>query len=151
MNTPHKHAAVIKAWADGADIEFQSRVDNTWIRANNPQWYSDMSYRVKPTPPHRWQKEMEAAKLGTVVQARKKGEDWVSWYWARWWTPTMWDNTEYEFRIKPESKTYNVKVEESRLPSPDNKVICIYGYGSLNNLKLVFEGGVLIDASVIKP
>lgn len=26
MKTPHKHAAIIKAWADGAEIEFLHRI-----------------------------------------------------------------------------------------------------------------------------
>ena len=28
MNKPHKHAEVIKAWADGAVIEYKSEVKN---------------------------------------------------------------------------------------------------------------------------
>ncbi len=50
--TPHKHAAIIKAWADGAEIEFFSLFINQWITANNdtPIWRPDLDYRIKPEP-----------------------------------------------------------------------------------------------------
>jgi hypothetical protein len=47
---PHKHAAVIKAWADG--IPVQMRRDNgDWrdMTLVNPAWDAH-EYRVKPTP-----------------------------------------------------------------------------------------------------
>ena len=46
--TPHKHAEAIKAWADGAKIEFKSK--NGWQLCNDPGWYDDYEYRVAPTP-----------------------------------------------------------------------------------------------------
>jgi len=52
--TPHKHAEVIKAWADGADIEFRmptsSLVEYTWqrLKQESPLWAVDLEYRVKP-------------------------------------------------------------------------------------------------------
>lgn len=49
MNQPHKHAEVIKAWADGADIEF-SGDGSTWVKVENPRWDLDCEYRVKPEP-----------------------------------------------------------------------------------------------------
>lgn len=50
MGTPHKHAEVIKAWADGAQIQFRypPRYPNWADVDGNPEWYSDMEYRVKP-------------------------------------------------------------------------------------------------------
>ena len=47
MNTPHKHAALIKAWADGAEIEFKDYV-GLWTASPNPSWGSLMEYRIKP-------------------------------------------------------------------------------------------------------
>jgi hypothetical protein len=44
----HKHAEIIKAWADGAEIEIKGK--NGWIVFHNPDWYDDYEYRVKPTP-----------------------------------------------------------------------------------------------------
>ena len=44
----HKHAEVIKAWADGASIEFKSK--NGWSLCNDPGWDVNLEYRVAPTP-----------------------------------------------------------------------------------------------------
>ena len=49
MKQPHKHAAVIKAWADGAKV--QSKVSGSqWMDNDYPQWYENTQYRVKPEP-----------------------------------------------------------------------------------------------------
>lgn len=52
--TPHKHAACIKAWADGHAIQFRRPpahpfFDGTWADALHPQWHTNAEYRVKPT------------------------------------------------------------------------------------------------------
>lgn len=51
-NKAHKHAELIKAWADGATIQYMSIVSGKWVNAENnePPWYDDVEYRVKPTP-----------------------------------------------------------------------------------------------------
>lgn len=46
---PHKHAELIKAWADGAQIEFHSH-DDVWFLVANPNWDIEQGYRIKPTP-----------------------------------------------------------------------------------------------------
>jgi len=47
--TPHKHAALIKAWADGAQIERKnSRGD--WFYVYAPDWDVDEEYRIQPEP-----------------------------------------------------------------------------------------------------
>lgn len=43
---PHKHAELIKAWADGAEIESQ-RNDGTWVIVE-PAWSEQCEYRIKP-------------------------------------------------------------------------------------------------------
>ena len=48
MKTPHKHADVIKAWADGAEI--QAKSDNVWLDCRNPEWWPNAEYRIKPEP-----------------------------------------------------------------------------------------------------
>ncbi len=50
MNKPHKHAEVIKAWADGAEIERFSTVDKDWVSVDSPNWYPENKYRIKPQP-----------------------------------------------------------------------------------------------------
>lgn len=47
---PHKHAEVIKAWADGEEIQFQMDSNGSWedCKNNRPTWYEYNEYRVKP-------------------------------------------------------------------------------------------------------
>jgi len=55
---PHKHAELIKAWADGAVIEFRYVLSNhreivwsEWFTANlTPAWSEDYEFRIKPEP-----------------------------------------------------------------------------------------------------
>ena len=45
---PHKHAAVIKAWADGAKVQIKER-SGKWVDVDVPGWTTSFEYRVKPT------------------------------------------------------------------------------------------------------
>jgi len=45
---PHKHAALIKAWADGAKIQRRLHPEDEWIDTGQPNWSSVVAYRVKP-------------------------------------------------------------------------------------------------------
>jgi len=49
MKQPHKHAELIKAWADGAEIEAYAG-SSSWVTIPSPEWYSDTKYRIKPEP-----------------------------------------------------------------------------------------------------
>ena len=46
--TPHKHCEVIKAWADGKEIQAKSTVDGSWINCYSPTFANDAEYRIKP-------------------------------------------------------------------------------------------------------
>ena len=48
MTQRHKHADVIIAWAEGAEIERRDTPTENWIPAPTPGWYEDCEYRVKP-------------------------------------------------------------------------------------------------------
>ncbi len=48
MKQPHKHAELIKAWADGAEIEMFDGA--SWLRRENPMWSEAIVYRIKPEP-----------------------------------------------------------------------------------------------------
>lgn len=50
MKQPHKHAELIKAWADGAEIEYWNESQNQWKEARTPNWDARMYYRIKPEP-----------------------------------------------------------------------------------------------------
>lgn len=50
----HKHADLIHAWADGAEI--QELYDGRWVDTD-PSWYASVEYRIKPEekkPVVRW-------------------------------------------------------------------------------------------------
>ena len=52
----HKHAELIKAWADGAEIEHLT--NDGWENINAPKWLNSATYRIKPEekqPVVRWQ------------------------------------------------------------------------------------------------
>ena len=48
----HKHAELIKAWADGAEIEFKdpSSSNGGWHFVESPSWDEHIEYRIKPEP-----------------------------------------------------------------------------------------------------
>lgn len=51
----HKHAELIHAWADGAQIE--AKCNGKWECMKRPSWFEDHQYRIKPDvkqPVVRW-------------------------------------------------------------------------------------------------
>jgi len=46
--TQHKWHKEIKAWADGAEIEYYAH--DRWEYIGHPQWHLDYEYRIKPQP-----------------------------------------------------------------------------------------------------
>lgn len=80
--TPHKHACVIKAWADGAEIQFRSQPGGTqkeWKDVSDPDlplWIETLEYRVKPEPKPDTSHEVLVRKLssGGVVTANQSIE-----------------------------------------------------------------------------
>jgi len=46
----HKHSEVIKAWADGAQVEYLYTDTMEWHTTSNPQFSTNVQYRVKPEP-----------------------------------------------------------------------------------------------------
>jgi hypothetical protein len=49
---PHKHADLIKAWADGAEIEEWQEHLQAWETDKNPTWFTGQIYRIKPVTNH---------------------------------------------------------------------------------------------------
>jgi hypothetical protein len=54
MNKPHKHAELIKQWADGAEIEELGELTNAWYNCPHPSWGGDITYRIKSQPVEIW-------------------------------------------------------------------------------------------------
>lgn len=50
MCKPHKHAAIIKAWADGSQVQGRRDKDYEWVDLASPIWSVHKEYRVKPEP-----------------------------------------------------------------------------------------------------
>jgi hypothetical protein len=50
----HKHAELIKQWADGAEIEVYCKSVDTWFYNPNPNWANSLEYRVKSKKPLRF-------------------------------------------------------------------------------------------------
>ena len=46
---PHKHAELIKQWADGAEIEACVGPDKWWFE-EYPDWHPLVAYRIRPQP-----------------------------------------------------------------------------------------------------
>lgn len=47
---PHKYAELIKAWADGAEIEMYFPNQEVWHFLAQPRWLDEYQYRIKPEP-----------------------------------------------------------------------------------------------------
>jgi hypothetical protein len=48
--TEHKHAKLIKAWADGAKIQKFSKRNQAWEDSDNPSWSEETEYRLRVKP-----------------------------------------------------------------------------------------------------
>lgn len=93
-----RHAALIKAWADGAVIQVQNMVSLVWVDclANHPAWDENSQYRIKLVP-HPHAALIKAHQDGAKIQFRSDGTDW-DWFDL---TKPNW-HSEKEYRVKPE-------------------------------------------------
>ena len=70
-NPPHKHAEVIKAWADGAVIQY-SYIGKPWkdiTSSHNFSTSNDYRYRIKPIPDNT--KEIESIRVEMEELAKR--------------------------------------------------------------------------------
>ena len=47
---PHKWTKEIKAWADGAEIEYREYEFESWKTNSSPNWDGHEEFRIKPQP-----------------------------------------------------------------------------------------------------
>ena len=99
MTTPHKHAAVIKAWADGAQVQVSSPNKHSWEFIMKPLWQEDLDYRVKPVEKTYWFNVYKRKRNGKVSTGQLSTDRSVVLKWA---TATCSDTLVY---IKTESFT----------------------------------------------
>ena len=67
----HKHAELIKAWADGAEIEIKGIVSDDWYLDKNPAWHIWDIYRIKPEPKPDVVMEYLVDDMGTILLTHK--------------------------------------------------------------------------------
>lgn len=108
MTQPHKHAAVIKAWADGKEIEFRSVGSNKWegLLGHDPMWSVHTEYRVKPEPLE-WQAERDAHARGEEIEASFDAG-------KTWWTVIgthSFRSAGYQYRIKPKPHKWQKELD----------------------------------------
>ena len=100
MNKPHKHAELIKAWADGAKIQWKD--GEHWVNCINgcPGWFEEEEYRIKP----------------------EEKKPVVRWKWAQnWggkWIETGTYHSEEEFKKKKHALLF-VKLKYTRTEFPE--------------------------------
>lgn len=70
---PHKHAETIKAWADGAKIEWRVHGSQTWEEINDPSFSSNFQYRIKPSYPTLGEIAKEAWSITATNNKEKDG------------------------------------------------------------------------------
>ena len=97
MTTPHKHAESINAIAAGAGVEYACNRFDGWRRVTHFGTFDIPDCRFRLIP-HRWQREIDAQKAGSMLQCRTRDD-------GRWFDSVVsaHDFTEpnSEFRIKP--------------------------------------------------
>lgn len=71
MNNPRPHCEVIKAWADGAEVQWLNPC-GTWEDCHNPQWGVHAKYRVKPEEPELIPFELTKEEINMIHELRAK-------------------------------------------------------------------------------
>jgi len=70
--TRHKHADVIHAWADGADIQYL-RIDGVWEDISFPPFSESNEYRIKP-------KIVKREGWGNIYRAPGGGDSRIAYF-----------------------------------------------------------------------
>jgi len=65
----HKHADLIIAWANGAQIEYKNAL-KVWMEVDSPEWISWVEYRIKPEPKPDYVRYLEVRQpFGEILQS----------------------------------------------------------------------------------
>ena len=69
---------VMQAFADGAEIQFRSRVEKSkWSDSTYPNWDAGFKYRIKPKPQEFWMAHCGDEKNRRNVQPIEDGRDFA--------------------------------------------------------------------------
>lgn len=102
MGQKQKHAELIKAWADGLDIQYRNpqHLYPQWRDIRDPVWRDDCEYRVKP----------------------EEKKPVVRWLWA-WHNLQVWSTTEFYTQEELAEKGFDlsraIRLEWSRTEFPE--------------------------------
>lgn len=141
-NTPHKHSAVIKQWADGARIEFK-HLTNGWVllSSNGPTWNVNTEYRVYDK--FRELKELHSQGIQIEFESTHVG-------WLAAATPSWHPNTNY--RVKPTPVLSKVLMTLTPYPTrhtyTDDAICCHYTDGILTKVDVVDASKPLTDTDL---
>jgi len=102
--TPHVHAELIKAWADGAEIEYFDAYEKRWLpTSGGPAWSQDKKYRIKD--PYRELKEAAADPNKEIRLLNTDGySEHYPWHGHGYDWRWMYPPEDYESRDKPKAK-----------------------------------------------
>jgi len=76
---PHKHAELIKAWADGHTIEVLTS-NGVWEEIPHPSWLATMPYRIRKEPkPDIVEETLLFWNMAIPVTANLKDSSWSRW------------------------------------------------------------------------
>ena len=70
----HKHADEIIAWANGAQIQYYDAIMRRWSDNENPKWYEEIKFRVKPELALMAIKPMNELEKAMLVLVKKAAE-----------------------------------------------------------------------------
>lgn len=97
----HVHCDLIKAWADGAEIQVYCDPLHKWIDTRHPEWDYRNQYRIKPVikttiPYRRWAYEhyLLGVRVGIVLnkegystpEETEKNPNFIKWIDTTWTT-----------------------------------------------------------------
>ena len=99
--TPHKHSAIIKAWADGATVEYKVPGRNEFNMQRVPGFDGVGEYRIKPAP-DKWADLKVAHKAGSVIQYRDVINPGPYNSWVTTPSPMWLTHDGAEYRIEPD-------------------------------------------------
>lgn len=91
----HVHCDLIKAWADGAKIQYFSLLSGTWVDLDGePLWKKDTKYRIKPeVMKYRVAIFLYGSNTTFSANSEKQAKDWQqNSHFVKWLT----DWIEYE-------------------------------------------------------
>ncbi len=105
----HKHADLIIAWANGAEIEGFDPLANGWYPSTYPSWMEENAYRLKPDA--FTQKMIDAYKRGDKIKYRLNVKYASKWNDLDFVNPEdietyKFDQLTYKWSIEPKESVY---------------------------------------------